>query len=399
MPKINKKMVDSAVGPTNGKNQIFYWDDDLKGFGLRVTKNGAKAYVLQYRTHSGKSRRPTLGKHGALTPSQARDLAKQKLGLVAFGKDPALDKHNAKTAPTMDDLAGEYISKHAIPHKSEKSAKSDKQLIDRLILPALAQKKVADILHQDIEVLILSKKDAPYAANRLRALLSKMFNLAIVWGWRENNPATHVTKFPEHQREVWLDEVKLSRLIDVLSRHSNRRSVDIVMMLILTGARRSEVFKATWEQFDLDAGVWIKQAHYTKQRKYSRTPLSGLAIDLVKSIYDRRQQNSEYLFPGNVPGKPITDIKNFWSGVRKSAEIPNVRPHDLRHTFASHLASKGLSLAIIGKLLGHTQLSTTQRYAHLADHPVRQATNEFGDIVIRASKAVNTKGQQVNESE
>lgn len=382
MPKLTKRLVDQAEGPDpdGTKNQVIFWDDEVSGFGLRVTKAGTKSYIIQYRNSAGRSRRTTLGKHGQLTPEQARKLAKARLGDVAHGRDPAEEKLNDRQAPTVADLAADYLVRHAIPNKRPKSVHDDRSFLDRVILPKIGAKKVAEIGRRDIEEIVLGLEATPYQANRLRALLSKMFNLAVGWEWRTTNPVTGVPKFQEHKRDRWLSVDELIRLRKVLDALADQRIANAIRLLLLTGARRSEVFTAEWDQFDLETGVWTKPSHLTKQKRTEHTPLSTQAVELLRAIHADADPENPYVFPGDRPGRPLNDIKKTWDQVRSAADLEDLRLHDLRHTFASHLASSGLSLPIVGRLLGHTQPQTTARYAHLADEPLRSAANHFGDV-------------------
>jgi integrase len=170
---------------------------------------------------------------------------------------------------------------------------------------------------------------------------------------------------------------ELQRLVRVLDEHPNQRAANAVRLQLLTGARMGEVLSARKADFDLNRGVWIKPSHQTKQRRTEHLPLSAPAASLVASIL-QENSGSQYLFPGNVAGEHLTDIKKFWAAAIRKASIPDYRRHDNRHTYASHLVSSGLSLEIVGRLLGHTSPSTTKRYAHLADDPLRAATERFG---------------------
>ncbi len=378
MPKLTKRFVDLIQAPVgDAPKDIFFWDDDLPGFGLRVKTSGVKSYLLQYR-QAGRSRRMTLGRHGVLTAEEARRLARLQLGNVAHGKDPAQDRSDERRAPTVKELAADYLERHAIPNKRPSSVRNDQAMLDTIVLPRLASLKVKEVSRRDVEAMVLAMKATPYRANRVRALLSKMFALAIAWGWRADNPASGVAKFQEEHRNRWLREEELSRLFAVLEPHPNQRAANIVRLLILTGARKGEVMGATWDQFDLERGVWTKPAHTTKQRRTEHIPLSRQAVALLSDLHARAQDGDRFVFPGDAPGKPIMDIKKFWHEVSKAAAIPGVRIHDLRHTFASHLVSSGVSLPIVGRLLGHTQPQTTHRYAHLADDPLREATERMG---------------------
>ncbi|MEH6526538.1 MAG: tyrosine-type recombinase/integrase [Sneathiella sp.] len=374
MPKLIKRFVDSAPLPQPGEKDIMLWDEEIKGFGIRIKPTGVKSYLVQYR-NDGRSRRLTLGKHGTITAEEARQLAKEHLGDVAKGNDPAEEKLQKRKAPTFAQLAEDYMERHAKPNKRPASIKTDQATIDKILLPKLANRKVREIRQRDIEQVILRLQKTPYRANRVRALLSKLFSLAESWGWCDKNPVRGVQKFPEHKRDRWLSEDELKRLALVLEHHPNKRAVTIVRLLILTGARRGELMKAKWEDFDLQRGVWSKPAHTTKQKRTEHVPLSEDALIILKDWLNDAPSKMSYIFPGDTSDQPITDIKHFWEGVREAADLADVRIHDLRHTFASHLVSSGVSLPIVGRLLGHTQPQTTQRYAHLADDPLREAAN------------------------
>ncbi|MCC3305539.1 tyrosine-type recombinase/integrase [Sneathiella sp. HT1-7] len=376
MPKLTKRFVDLAALPSPGEKDIFHWDSELKGFGLRIKHTGIKSYLVQYRK-DGRSRRLTLAKHGALTADQARQRARIELGNVAKGEDPAEDRQQQRKAPTFAHLAEDYIKRHALPNKRPKSVKDDQSMLDNYLLPKLGNLKVQNIRQRDLEQIILKLRETPYRANRVRALASKMFNLAGHWGWSDKNPVTGIPKFQEQKRDRWLSEGELQRLATVLENHPNERAVTIVRMLILTGARRGELMSAKWEDFNFERAVWTKPAHTTKQKRTEYVPLSDDAIRIMTDWRDGQPEIGEYAFPGKRAGQPVTEIKRFWDEVRAAANLPDVRLHDLRHTFASHLVSSGVSLPIVGKLLGHTQPQTTQRYAHLADDPLREAANKM----------------------
>jgi integrase len=198
---------------------------------------------------------------------------------------------------------------------------------------------------------------------------------------RSDNPASGFIRNPEHPRERFLGRKEIERLSVVLSEHENQRFAHIVRLLLLTGARKGEVLNARWDQFDLEAGVWTKPAATTKQRRLHRAPLSSAAVQLLLMIRAGVPDDCPWVFPGDAEGKPVQEVKRFWDDVRAKADIRDARLHDLRHTFASLLVSGGMSLPMIGKLLGHTQVQTTQRYAHLYDDPLRAGVNEVGDML------------------
>ncbi len=375
--KLSKSVVEK-IEPLG--TDIVVWDEALPGFGVRIKPSGVRSYIVQYRNRlTGASRRMTIGQHGPLlTFDQAKRRARTILADAMRGLDPADARRSARGAPTVRNLAADYVERHAVPNKRAKGVKDDRAMLETVILPKLGKRKVAEITRRDIEALHITYVDRPYRANRVLALLSKMFNLALEWGWRPDNPARGVTRFQEEKRDRWLNDQELERLWRVLESHPNRRAANAIQLQLLTGARLGEVLNARREAFDLERGVWTKPSHQTKQRKTEYVPLSPQALDLVASILGEQDPGEPWLFPGNVPGQPLKDIKKFWSGVMRQAGLEGYRRHDNRHTYASHLVSGGLSLEIVGRLLGHTSPETTQRYAHLADDPLRRATEMFG---------------------
>ncbi len=383
MPKLTKRFVES-IKPDPIKTLI-HWDLELKGFGVVILPSGRRTYCIQYRNQDRVLKRYKIGVHGQITTEEARSLAKQSLGQVAQGKDLTEKKKQIKLLPTMEDLAKNYIERHGYK-KRPSSLKGDQGLLRNVILPALGPLKVEHVTRRDIETIHKNFQDTPYKANHSLRLLSKMFNLAISWGWRDNNPVLGIEKYQEEKRDRWLNEEELDRLWDVLDQYPNHLTAYVFKFLLLTGARKGEALGATWDHFDLEKGVWIKPSHLTKQKKKEHLPLSEKAIEVLKFVKKLTPNNSLYVFPGKVIGKPLQEIKTFWKRVLKEAKLENVRIHDLRHTHASHLVSSGLSLSIVGKLLGHTQASTTQRYAHLADEPLRQAAELFGSKIKKSAQ-------------
>ncbi len=378
MPNITKRFVESITPDSHKLSQ--YWDTSLKGFGVIVLPSGRRTYCIQYRNQHRVLKRLKIGVHGQVTTEEARALARKHLASITHGEDPAQNKKQIQELFGMQDLARDYIERHA-QKKREKSLKEDNKLLKNIIMPSLGSLKVANVSRRDVEGLHLRLKDTPYQANRVVALLSKMFALAVSWGWRLDNPAQGIEKYQEEKRDRWLNDEELQRLWSVLDKHSDNLTSYVFKFLLLTGARKGEALQATWDQFDLEKGLWTKPSHLTKQKKKEHLPLSDKALLLLETLKKRNVEASPYLFPGRKAGEPLKEVKKFWSTVLKEAKLENVRIHDLRHTHASHLVSSGLSLSIVGKLLGHTQASTTQRYAHLADEPLRKATDIFGKKV------------------
>jgi integrase len=381
---IAEKLSKTVVERIKAADQdVVVWDNTLPGFGVRVKPSGVRSYIIQYRNrNTSASRRLTIGQHGPLlTFDQAKKQARAMLADAMRGEDPVEIRKTARRAPSIADLAVDYLERHAVPKKRPKSVRDDRAMLDNIILPKLGAKKVDAIGRRDVEAIQVGMKDRPYQANRVLSLLSKMFNLAIEWKWRPDNPAKGIERYQEQKRERWLSDEELRHLCAVLDEHPNTRAANAVRLQLLTGARLGEVLTSRKEDFDLHRGIWTKPSHQTKQKRTEHLPLSAQALILVTLIIETSDAGSPFLFPGNKPGQSLREIKKFWSAVMRKAGIANYRRHDNRHTYASHLVSSGLSLEIVGRLLGHTTATTTKRYAHLANDPLRAAADRFGSKI------------------
>jgi integrase len=377
--KLTNEIIRGSPAPASG-NRIIY-DDDIKGFGVRITAAGARAFVLTYWV-AGRQRRYTIGSYPDWPLATARKEAKRlKLELRANGKDPLARIESERSAPTMADLCQRYTEEHA--SKNRASSQVDAAAVVRLfVLPAFGNKKVAEITFADCDGLHrkITRQGKKHRANRVIALLSKAFNLSIRWGWRLDNPCKGIERNAEGKRNRFLNADELARLTAVLAEYEDQQAANILRLLLLTGARRGEVLGARWADLDLAEGVWTKPGATTKQKTEHRVPLSAPALELLTKLQADADDDAEFVFPGRLGGHRV-DLKKPWPKVCKAAGLKGVRVHDLRHTYASLLASAGFSLPMIGALLGHTQPSTTHRYAHLFDDPLRQATERVGAII------------------
>jgi len=380
--RITKKIMDTLEPATgfykSGKpiTHHYVWDDELKGFGAKITNKGQKSFVFRYRNSGGQEKLLKIGEYPEWATSAARDRAKELRRLVDKGQDPLGEKQAERAAPTVADLCQKYEDEH-LPEKRESSAAEDRRQIRLYVLPKWRNKKVAEITRQDVKRLHKSLADMPYRANRLLALLSKMFNMAVTeWGMRPDNPCKGVPRFPEVHRERFLSQQEIARLSEVLAEWPNQTVAAAVRFLLLSGARKSEVINMTWDQIDFERRRWTKPSHHTKQKRQHVVPLSPPALQILAE----RPRDSERVFPG------LGSINHAWQKIRKQAGLDGVRVHDLRHSTASILASKGMSLTMIGAVLGHTQVQTTAKYAHLADQALQDAVDAVGDVVEEAGK-------------
>jgi integrase len=377
MAKLTKRTVD-ALKPRPDCDLVVF-DSELSGFGVRVKSSGRKSYLVQYRNAGGRSRRLTISGHGRLTADEARNQAKQLLAAAARGQDPAEERHLALRAPTVAQLAALYVERHARPRK--KTAIADESMLRRYILPAFGTRKVEAITAGDVARLHHALGNKPLAANRVLALISVMFNLAESWGLRApgSNPCRHLKRYPERKRERFLGDEELQRLGTVLAEAQgveHPSALAAIRLLLLTGARRSEILTLKWEHVDLE--------RYALRLPDSKTgakviALGAAAAALLASL-DRREGNP-YVCWGNSDGGHFIGLQHVWQRLRRRAQLPEARLHDLRHSFASFGAAAGMGLPILGALLGHKQPVTTARYAHLANDPLRAAADRItGEI-------------------
>ena len=381
---MRERLTDRAVReaePPHGRLCRYIWDDQVIGFGLCLTRAGARSFVVRYRV-DGRERKLTIGAYPDWSVSAAREEAKRVKRAADLGGDPLGMRDERRSAPIMAELVARYLAEHA-SRKADHAYRDQQSLMRRLVLPRLGKLRIDEVKHADIDRLHQHiSETTPIQANRVAQILRKMFNLAIRWEYRADNPVSGLVFNPEPPRHRYLTEDEIKRLTAVLADHPNRRCANVIRMLLLTGARKGEVMKAIWDQFDLEGGVWTKPSSHTKQRREHRVPLSAAVVALLRDIRAGQPRFCRFVFPGDPPDHALTEISTFWEGVRRKANILDVRMHDLRHTYASILVSSGLSLPIIGALLGHTQPQTTARYSHLFDHPLREATERVSAVVV-----------------
>jgi integrase len=360
------------------------WDGEIKGFGVRCRASGAKYYVVKMRV-GGRQRWITIGRHGSpWTPDTARRGALQLLGVRAAGKDPALERDRHKGAATIAELGTRFLQQYVAQHCKPRTAEEYQRAVDQYITPTLGRHRVADLTRADVAALHHKYRDRPYQANRSVAVLSKMLNLADTWGLRTDgiNPCRHVKKFKEVKRERYLTADELRRLGTVLSEAQADGSespfvLAAIGLLILTGARLREILTLRWEHVDFQNGVLRLPDSKTGAKPIY---LSDPALHLLRNV--PRLQNNPHVIPGKNAGARLINLQKPWRRLRAKAGLNDARIHDLRHSFASVAAGRGMSLPVIGKLLGHTQASTTQRYAHLAIDPVRAAADAIGAEIV-----------------
>jgi integrase len=413
--KINEQSIGRIKKQAPEAGNVIVWDTELPSLGVRVTAAGAVSYVLDYRLR-GKQRRFTIGRYPEMTATAARNKAIELRKGIADGIDPIDEKEKLRkqrdelaNEPTVGKLLDDYLASDALAKKRPNTLRDYKRMMENVLRPRLGSVRLKAVTKSDIEALHAALKDTPYQANRVLALLSSLFSFAMEdeRQWVDRNPVIGIERFPEQKRERYLnqeDATEIKRFTKALDSYPDQNAANALRLLLLTGARMSEALKADWSQFNLTRETWTKPSHHTKQKKTEHVPLSKPALELLKSMKPQHARGP--LFVGRDGKRARVGIRRPWIAACKAAGLvevvkvegkrktkdgkprmvnrykPTVRIHDLRHTFASHLASSGVSLQVIGKLIGHTQIATTMRYSHLQDEALRNATNQPTAIVI-----------------
>ena len=398
--KISKRVVDATL-PGGGEKRL--WDTEVKGFVLRVFSNGRKSYGVKYRIGS-RQRWLTIGDHGApWTAEDARERAKLVIRSAEDGVDPQGIKEERRKAVTVDDLIALYLveGRAAKPAKKDSSWGADASCLHRHVSPLIGRQPAAELTHSDVERLqadIKAGKTARTIKTKKRGVarvtggpviaggVVRSFSAMMSWAEREGivkaNPCKGVKTVRPPKRERYLngEEVRqLFRAADALVAEGEivPQFAAAIRLLALTGARRSEILEMRWSEVDLE------RARIVLPRDRSKTgektiPLNSAACDLIR---EQKKVNG-FVFPGRGGTGPLVGMSHRWEVVRNRAGLPDLRIHDLRHSFASFAVAKGASLFLVGKALGHAQASTTERYAHLADDPVRNVAEAVADEIL-----------------
>jgi integrase len=373
MAKLSKRIVEgAAIRPSD----YFLWDEAMSGFGVRVMPSGRKSYLIQYRK-AGRTRRVSLGTHGKITLDQARTKAKRLFGVIADGGDPAAELEDHRRAPSVAAMCDRFLKEYVPVHCKPSTAGEYKRSVNLFIKPAIGTYKLQEIERAHIAKLHHELQDRPYQANRTLGVLSKLFNLAEAWGLRPDgsNPCRHVKKYREEKRERYLSAEERGRLLraldDVVADGTETEHVaGAFKLLLFTGCRLGEIQTLKWD--------YVRDNLYLPD---SKTGAKTVYLnDAARSVLDTlpRVEGNPFVIVGAVEGQHVTDLQKPWRRIRVEAELEDVRIHDLRHSFASAAVGLGMSLPLIGKLLGHTTPQTTARYAHLADAPIRAAAELVG---------------------
>jgi integrase len=402
--KLDDKAVRSATLPASGAGAVTLWDggaDKIRGFGVKIYATGLKSFFVNYWLDS-RERRITIGAFPTWSVAAARERAKELRRRIDQGEDPAGEKRERRDAPTIADLIERYKADH-LPTKTAKGInrrRDEERMLAEIGRQLGGATKVRDVHSGDIEKMHrdITASGRPVRANRILTVCSTAFALALKSRagenapWRDaakGNPCKGVARNQEVARERYYSEGELAAISDALASYSSN-AADAVRLIMLTGCRPGEATHAQRQEFDAEPGFWIKPATTVKQRKTHKLPLNPAAIELVERLRKQRRAGTPWVFPGRPTSKPLASLFHVWEHVRKRAGLGlDATAYGLRHSFASIAAGGGVPLHVIGKLLGHTVARTTERYAHLADDPLRAASDKVGGVIAAAAAGRN----------
>ncbi|MCW5685519.1 MAG: site-specific integrase [Pseudolabrys sp.] len=404
--RITKRIVD-VLQPKS--REFTLWDTAVRGFGVRVRPTGSKSYVVVYRSGAGRGapvRRYTIATVGKIPPESARDRAKVILGAVAHGHDPAAQKATERGAPTIAELADQFMAEHVRAKRKGRTAEFYRDILDRIVKPALGTSKADKLTRLQMGRLHSSLAETPFQANRMLAVVGSMYTFAGQVGIvsENTNPTRGIGRFKESRRERFLTSEELGRLGSAIreaetsgipwevdeskpnAKHvpKSTRVTKIdpsaaaaLRLLLFTGCRLREILHLRWEHVDFE-----RRCLFLPDSKSGRKTiiLNAPALEVLNKL----ERIGPYVVPGDHPEKPRHDLKRPWDTVNKRAGLVGVRLHDLRHTYASFGAGGGIGLPIIGRLLGHAHSATTARYAHLDNDPLRCASEAISGSIAAA---------------
>jgi len=380
--KLNQKFITNKLTCPEGKSRIEYCDADLAGLYIevRATSQGQGTYYLRYKNAANKTSHQKLGRTHSVTLAEARKQAKNLKAEIALGADPRKDEKAKKAVLTYT----EFFEKHYLPYVTprKRSWAKDEEMYRLRLKSFIGDKRLNQISRQQIQQFHTNLKGENLSAstcNHYIKLIKHSLNLAIDWEMLETNPASRVPLFHEDNKmENYLDDHQLKQLMGVLTTDDNRAVCQILMYLLSTGARLNEALSAKWENVDIDKRVWIIPASNSKSKRVRSVPLNDSAINIIKQL---KTESYSHLFINQQSQKPYTTIHKVWGRLREKAGLKHLRIHDLRHQYASFLVNDGRTLYEVQQILGHSDPSVTQRYAHLSTKALQDAANSASQAI------------------
>ncbi|NHC61044.1 site-specific integrase [Paenalcaligenes suwonensis] len=377
---LTQHFVDSTKCPKN-KRRVDYFDTRLQGLLLKVSTSGRRSYYIRYTDSYSRTKEKKFANANIVPLANARLKAKELLARISLGDDPFCEQSQRKSTPIYRDYIFNHYLLYMKTHK--RSWKVDEAQLRLHILPVFGHLYMDEITKQHALDLLQYHRDRnfkPSSTNRMLNVAHRTFSCAIKWeiSGVTINPISAINKLKENNlRDRYLTNNELRRLITVLEKSEHPRIKEIIMMLVLTGARRNEVLHAKWSDIDFQKSIW--RIEFNKSGITHYVPLSTGAIALLNNI--NKKTGVDYIFYNPATCKPYSNIFHAWNSVRQSAGIPDIRLHDLRHSYASFLVNQGRSIYEVQKILGHASVKTTQRYAHLSNETLLAATNSVADYV------------------
>ncbi|MBM3531150.1 MAG: site-specific integrase [Alphaproteobacteria bacterium] len=398
MPRVQltPTFVRTAACP-EGAKKVDYFDLEQRGFMLEVRTSGGMTYYQRYTDARGRERQYKIGPADVLSLSAARRQGRTIAAQALVGADPQARRSELRAIPTLAELVRDRYLPHVKSYK--RSWRTDETVLRVHILPELGPQCIDLIRAEAIAALVERMRQKGYATgttNRVVIVLRHAFNLARKWRvpGANDNPTAGINLAPDVNRERFIDFDEAQRLVAAIESDENRVAARSIMLLLLTGGRRNEITHAKWEYVDWENRTLL--VPLSKSGKPRSIALNAAAMDLLRSI--GRESDNPYIFPSPVTGRPSPSLHFPWERIRKHARLPDLRLHDLRHSFASFLVNKGVSLYVVQGLLGHAHTRYTQRYAHLTADTLREAAEEVAGVIGAAGRGTAASGAHAGGS-
>ncbi len=376
MPLITlSAQVCQAAACKDGSAKTDYYDTAITGFILTVSASGSKVFSLRYRDQYGKQRQHKIGDAKSLTFDKARLQAQKLRSKVVLGENPAEDRQALRKVPTLDEFVTDVYLPHVRQHR--RNFQSTISFLNHHILPRFGSKHLDAITSEMISEAHIELRNKGYAlamANKLPILFKIMYNI----GRKKKiqgtsiNPANDVVMFvANNAKERFLSVDETQKLQVALEQSDNTQLKYIVPLMLMFGCRKRELLDAKWVDFDLERRNW--HIPMSKNGKARNIPISSKALELLQKL--PTWEGCPFVVPNPETKKPFGNLYCSWNTARIRAGLPEVRMHDLRHSFASNLVNSGQSIYVVSKLLGHSQIKTTARYSHLSDATLMSAVD------------------------